>query len=343
MATTPATATITQTSASSVFPQVFRQRRSDVDCGTKICFLTHKLLDNCYLYVHTNSTLCDIPCNLNGCGRELHHFIDCPIWQCQDYRTTTKATTSTTTATTTTAKSTTTTMPNPTTTNFAPVTFSPLPPLDHPVYLYSSIAFNILLVLVLLTVLIKKCKKALVRRFRNRRERNGDVETNSILRATNGNRRNQAYGPINDAFSVATSSSEDFDTRETIPLIGRASNRRSRNNPHPTMPTLSTTAANVHATPPTLPRTAPAVNVHSRSPPPMPSCLNSPVLPSRFLNSPNTFDDQNNLLDENLDAILHATEHARRQALDLSNTLGTSTFKPKPKTPVRTSSLTRRT
>ena len=204
----------------SFMPQLFREKRMDVDCGSKICYLTHEVVDNCFLYIHKNNTDCEIPCKLDNCTRELHHFIACPIWHCHAIPTTTTTrTTTTTTVSTTTAKITTTTFdPNP-------FTLGPLPPLDHPGYLYSSFAFNILLVLVILGMLIQKCKKALIRRIRNRRNRNqqneGDIERPPppIVRLHQNSQRSRERQRQRRNFSMATSSSEDFDTSEHRPLI----------------------------------------------------------------------------------------------------------------------------
>jgi hypothetical protein len=256
-----------------------REKRSDIDCGSKICFLTYQVIPNCFLYLHNNNTNCEIPCNLQNCTKELHHFITCPVWRCHDLIPTTTKTTTTTARTTTTSKRTTTStttlktttaLPTTTTTSGlttttlnppTPVTLSPLPPLDHPGYLYSSFAVNILLFLILSGLLIAKCKKAIIRRIENRRNAqaqqrqnavgSGDIE-NDLERGQVRSRVNMRGAP-RPFFSNASSSSEDFETGERRPLIHRP---RSTPTPCPS--------------------------------PRVPSFLNSPILPARFLNSPGT-------------------------------------------------------
>ena len=216
-----------QENSSSVFLQSFREKRNDVDCGSKICFLSHVMLENCFVFVHNNHTDCEIPCKLENCDKELHHFIACPVWKCHDIQTTTTRPTTTTTFTTST-KSTMTTATTPSLPT--PITLSPLPPLDHPGYLYGSFALNILLFLILSGLLIAKCKKCIIRRFRNRRQRSqsqplaSDVERpanaanpgNPIVRPRDTNQRRRPY------FGFDTSSSEDLNTRsndENVPLL----------------------------------------------------------------------------------------------------------------------------
>lgn len=140
-------------------------------------------MSTCIIYLHSNKTDCDIPCKLDGCDQELHHYIDCPKWTCNAISTTTVSTTTTmtsvTTPTTTSIPSTTTitTMPNPTTTSSSsPATIKPFPfpTLDHPAYLYLSLACNILLTLGLLMVAYGKCKKRILRYVHTRRNRNGN-------------------------------------------------------------------------------------------------------------------------------------------------------------------------
>ena len=121
-----------------------------VDCGTTECFLETQLVQNCIYYLHTNNSNCDIPCKLEGCKTELHHFIMCPIWTCEDKSTTTSTTSTSTSSTKTTTKTTTiatttlstttpmTTLSTTTPESVMPFTLGPLPPIDHPAYLYLS-------------------------------------------------------------------------------------------------------------------------------------------------------------------------------------------------------------
>ena len=238
----PARSTEMPDRTSLVFSQAqqFRAKRSDVDCGSKICFLTHAVIENCFVYMETNQTDCQIPCRLSGCRKELHHFIDCPIWRCFEVVTTTTFSTTTTKQTTTSTltpkpSNTTTTLPTTTsafttTTPFteSPSTLSPLPPLDHPAYLYSSVALNILFFLILWTILIQKCKKCIsrrIRRFQNRNNSN-NTEQAPIIRAQGNARQSRSQRrpeSRNDGYlSIDLSSSEDFDTREHLPLLRTA-------------------------------------------------------------------------------------------------------------------------
>jgi heme exporter protein D len=154
--------------------QRLRKPRSEpVDCGNKQCFLDYVFLTNCIIYIHSNETNCDIPCKLDGCKKELHHFISCPLWTCNEISTTTISTTTTSRTTSSSTMSTTTSLATtpPTT---APTTTPPFPfpPLDHPAYLYLSIACNILFLIILMLVAIGKCKKRIVRFVHARRNRN---------------------------------------------------------------------------------------------------------------------------------------------------------------------------
>ena len=65
-----------------------RKKRSQVMCRDKVCFLDFVVVPDCYVYLYTNDTNCDIPCQVSGCQKELHHFISCPIWTCNDLTTT---------------------------------------------------------------------------------------------------------------------------------------------------------------------------------------------------------------------------------------------------------------
>ena len=198
--------------------------------------------DSCYLYFHTNSTSCNIPCKLEGCRKELHHSILCPIWKCHDVLTTSTSTTMKTTTivpttTTTNVPTTTTTIHVPTTptttisttTIFPPTTtpFFPIP-IDHPGVTYTSLALNCFLFLALVYIFLKKCKKGLIRRIHNFRNRNqNDSEQQPIL-GSSGNsgtrrRRQQNRQPRNrnvraplrqnndDYFTLSNSSEEEVD------------------------------------------------------------------------------------------------------------------------------------
>lgn len=61
-----------------------------VDCFNKTCELTYEVVPNCYIYVQDEQDpSCQIPCNLNACTVELHHFILCPLWTCESKTSTT--------------------------------------------------------------------------------------------------------------------------------------------------------------------------------------------------------------------------------------------------------------
>ena len=107
---------------------------ASTDCGDKTCSLRHQLIKDCYLYVHSNSSDCNIPCHLEGCRKELHHFINCPIWECHFNNSTTTASTTTSTAATTEMPP---IPPNPT----------PLPTSTVSIVLYISLLMNIIFVM----------------------------------------------------------------------------------------------------------------------------------------------------------------------------------------------------
>ena len=177
------------------------KRQSEIECGDRVCILEHFMLQNCYVYLYDNSTDCEIPCKLESCQRQLHHFIYCPVWKCSAISTTTFSTTTLSTTTTTPFNATTTTSFNVTTTHPSPpTTTAPFKP-DHPALIYSSYALNVALLVCLLFVIIGKCKKALRKCFerlrRNRANRNGSESNDRtpILREFRAN-ANYRYNPL---------------------------------------------------------------------------------------------------------------------------------------------------
>jgi hypothetical protein len=156
----------------------------EVDCIDKKCFLVHQLEQNCVISLPTNNSLCNIPCITEGCNHETHHSIVCPIWVCTPVSTTSKATTSTTqtttsrttsttksttsttksttwrttTTTSTTSTPSTTVITQSTTASFSTTTPPPMPITCHSVVMYSSVGFNFLLLVALVTVLVKYFK-----------------------------------------------------------------------------------------------------------------------------------------------------------------------------------------
>lgn len=190
-------------------------RSTVIECGDEECSLDYIFLSNCYVYLHSNSSDCDIPCKLNGCQKELHHFILCPQWTCTKLPTSTTTTTTTTTTRTTTSSETTTTNTRPTTSSTtanSPATLlPPLPPLDHPGWLYLSIAVNILFVLILMSVVYYKAKKHILRCWRNRQNRQ---QNQNETRTTGVSNDNFSFGSLNRYFSLGSNDSENE------PLIG---------------------------------------------------------------------------------------------------------------------------
>ena len=126
------------------------KRMTSTDCGDKICSLRHQFLKDCYLLIHTNKTDCNIPCHLEGCKKELHHFMNCPIWECNSSTTTTTSTSTESTATTT--YTTTTSGPTP----------MPIPISTTSILLYISIGINLVFVLIGLIMFAyrKYCQRA---------------------------------------------------------------------------------------------------------------------------------------------------------------------------------------
>lgn len=167
-----------------------------INCGDKECSLEHVMLQNCEVYLHTNNTNCNIPCELVGCETELHHFMNCPIWICHSI-----TTPSTTTITTTSTSSTT------STTELTPATLTPLPSIDHHIYLYLSFAANLFLLLILLLILIFKFKKIILR----------------CMHTSSDQNQRRVSLPVNNdqLFTLATSSDDEnslLDHMQNVPL-----------------------------------------------------------------------------------------------------------------------------
>lgn len=121
-----------------------------IDCGDKQCSLSHRILQNCVIYLHTNNTECAIPCKLDGCKTEMHHYINCPIWECTSYTTTTMTTTSSTATTTNT----------PDTTSLSPPSPNPTDLDYYSLALYISLGLNALFatIIIVLSLYIKKTR-----------------------------------------------------------------------------------------------------------------------------------------------------------------------------------------
>ena len=147
-----------------------------------MCTLEHSISQNCYIYIHNSTSECEIPCKLEFCERELHHFISCPVWKCFPLTTTSPTTTTTTTSLVSTS------------TTFETTTGSPIKP-DHPALVFSSYALNIVLIVCLVFVIVGKCKKAILKcwnRFRQRNQNNDEDDPRiPIVRNQNRRRSNQ--------------------------------------------------------------------------------------------------------------------------------------------------------
>ena len=201
--------------------------------------------ENCYLYIHKNNSGCEIPCKLENCVKELHHFIDCPIWTCKDFNPTT------TTAQTTTTTTTKTTPPISTTTPDTPSPFIPLIPLpiDQPVVIYSSLVLNILLILLLIIIFYYKCKKCITRRIRNFRNRNArpfvdNLEGDQNVETELTNAR-QIPSNRNRFFSLVSDSTDDGENEpllQNVELSSESPRVPSFLN-SPTIPSPTTTSA----------------------------------------------------------------------------------------------------
>ena len=131
---------------------------SSVDCGDKECSINHRFMDRCKIFLHTNVTDCKIPCVLDGCQSEVHHFMNCPVWECHDYTTTT-ATTTTTTITTTIPDSST-VPPDPVPSNMS----------IYDIVFYTSLGVNAFFFFALITCITYKCRKMCNRNSRRSRQ-----------------------------------------------------------------------------------------------------------------------------------------------------------------------------
>lgn len=174
---------------------------SAIDCGDKQCSLTHKIMQNCIIYLHTNATDCVIPCKLGGCKTEMHHYINCPTWECNPYTTTTPSTT-TSTMTTTTMTSEPAPSPSPTELDF------------EKVILYISLGLNLLFVLTIIALglYIKKCT----------------IRPRQIIRS----RRLSLLPDDSRYFSLGSDDSNETNTsRENIPLLQHQTSRQDNTNP----------------------------------------------------------------------------------------------------------------
>lgn len=127
----------------------FRSVANDgIDCGGEQCYLEYRVLPDCYVILETNNTHCKIPCVMDGCDTELHHFIPCPLWNCVPNAPTTTSTTTSTVSPSTSSFTSTTQTPNP------------FPPNSDKMsaLIYTSIVLNIFFFAILCAFVIGKCR-----------------------------------------------------------------------------------------------------------------------------------------------------------------------------------------
>lgn len=122
----------------------FRSAADGIDCGDKECYLEYRVIPDCNVILETNNSNCKIPCLLDGCDTELHHFIACPLWNCVPNVPTTTVATSTVTSTSTTP------IPTP----------QPNPPNSNKMsaLIYTSIVLNILFFAIVCAYIVVKCR-----------------------------------------------------------------------------------------------------------------------------------------------------------------------------------------
>lgn len=158
-----------------------------IDCPDKTCTLHFQYKDSCLVYLETNVSNCNIPCEYTGCNFKFSSG-HCRVWTCVDRLSTSTTSTSTTAWTTTTLDSTTTSdtttsmvttdLPIPTTTTESPsnstfhwTVFS---------FVINGLLFG--LVLFLLVIYIRSCLR--LRRF-ERDERRDERNENFQMRRFN--------------------------------------------------------------------------------------------------------------------------------------------------------------
>lgn len=65
-------------------PSAFRMA-STKDCGSKLCEMSFQLLPSCTIFSPVdNSFPCDYPCSESNCQTENFHFVECPVWECEE-------------------------------------------------------------------------------------------------------------------------------------------------------------------------------------------------------------------------------------------------------------------
>lgn len=192
IAKTPTFATVSKNRKNSEIDE--RQRiykaikmSNTVDCGDKRCTLSFMYKDSCLVYLQTNVTNCNIPCDFSGCEYKFSSG-HCRVWRCVDIpngTTTTVEPITTTTTDSTTSTTWTTISPTPT----PSPTPNPLPP-DYPVNYMAigSYLINgalIILVIALLILYLKNCCKV-------RRHEQAEGNRNIEMRRLRRNREHQS-------------------------------------------------------------------------------------------------------------------------------------------------------
>lgn len=208
-----------------------------IHCHDKECSLSHQILANCVIFLHTNNSNCNIPCELDGCRKEMHHYMNCPIWNCIPYTTTTMTTTTSTPYTTTTMTTTTSTQTTTVTDTTTTTTEMPFPPIcptfrTESILLYISFFLNILFVLIIIALVIYLYKKMYVRQSQN----------------SNRTRRVSLLDNNDHYFSIGSNDANESNS-ENLPLLERNC-RRNQNQASSSIPVNnSPTFENIALTP----------------------------------------------------------------------------------------------
>jgi len=130
------------------------------NCSDKICTLNFEIVDTCFIFTkRPESVLCDVPCVIEDCKKEIFYNVNCPIWTCVFKPTTTSSTTTTTGATTTSS-------------TFGPLTTSspePLPGTDCNSLCITAWTFSIIFAFALILLAIMFVKNNRILRTLNRR------------------------------------------------------------------------------------------------------------------------------------------------------------------------------
>lgn len=184
----------------------FRSAANDgIDCGDKQCYVEYRVVPDCYLILETNSTKCKIPCTMNGCDRELHHFIPCPIWTCDPITTSTSSTTTTTQTTTSTTDK---PQPNPIKPNMSPL-------------IYTSIVLNIFFFAIVCAFVVVKGRKQITTRLARRHYQNLNETNPNRFFSLDGNDENEADPLITDEANTGPINHGSLESQSNLSLVNR--------------------------------------------------------------------------------------------------------------------------